>query len=324
MALTIVPFDEAHLDGACGLLAARQARSRRLEPVLPAGFETAAAVRAPLEELFRSPGAGGVIALRDGEAAGFVLASARLPQRVMIVPYHGLALAEGERPELLRELYASLADDWVRRGYFTHWVAVLDKDAAGREVWDSLGFGRELTAAVRKVAPPLPDAPELDVRAAGVDELDVIAALEDANARHHNTAPVFNPYLSEDRLRYRLQTEELLKEPVNAHFVAFEDGQPVGMNTFMSSPWLSPLVKPEKSIYLYQGVVFREHRGAGIGRGLLAHSLRWARDQGFDYCTLHYFSANIVGARFWQAAGFRPFQHHLSRIIDGRVAWAHP
>lgn len=324
MSLAIAPLAESHLEAASALLASEQKRRRGLEPLLPQKYEEAEAARGPLEEAFLTPGAGGFAAFRAGEMVAVLLAVQLMPGRVMAIPFHGYAIAPGEPLETYRELYAVLADNWVRRGFFLHSVMVVDGDRSLRDCWDSLGFGRWLTAASRDVHAPVPDAPELDIRKLGADHIDVISQLEAANARHHNTSPIFIPYLPEDRDGYRTRTEALLQEPGNAHFVAYEDGQPVGMNTFMTESRNSPLLRPEKDIYLFQGIVYEQYRHAGIGRGLLAHSMRWARDQGYSTCSLHYFSTNLLGSRFWTSNGFRPVAHILSRHIDERIAWARP
>jgi GNAT superfamily N-acetyltransferase len=322
--LTIAPFTEAHLQDAANLLAVEQKRRRALEPVLPAAFEDPNAAQGPLEEAFRTSSTAGYIALRDREPVAFLLAIARMPDRALTVPFHGHAKAPSEPFETYRELYAVLADDWVRRGFFTHRFMVLDGDRELRDCWDSLGFGRSLTTGVRDVTEPVADPPELDVRMLGAEHIDVITQLEVANARHHNASPVFVPYLPEDRERYRLETLDLLQEPRNAHFVAYEDGEPAGMNTFTTAARHSPLFQPESDVYLYQGIVYEPYRHAGIGRGLLARSMRWARDEGFTTCTLHWFSMNLSGARFWSSNGFRPAAHILGRRIDERIAWARP
>ncbi len=324
MGLTIVPFAEVHLDAASRLLAGDQKRRRRLDAALPAAFEQAEACRGPLEEAFRTPGAGGYVALRDGEPVAFLLALHRQPARAMAIPLHGYAIAAGEPLETYRELYAVLADDWVRRGFFSHSVIVLQPDLELRDCWDSLGFGRWLTMAVRDVSEPVADPPELDVRELGADNIDVITLLEAANARHHNSSPVFIPYLPEDRDGYRTRTEALFEDPLNAHFVAYEGGEPAGMNTFMVESRHSPLLQPEKDIYLFQGIVYEPYRHAGIGRGLLAHSMRWARAKGYSTCSLHFFAMNLSGSRFWTANGFRPAAHILTRHIDERMGWARP
>ena len=324
MALEISTFNEDHLEPASRLLAAEQKRRRMLDAALPAVHEAAEAARKPLEEAFRTPAAAGVVAYRGGDLVAFLLALPRLPARSMGIPFHCYAIGEGEPLETYRELYAELADRWVRRGFFNHTVLVLDGDRALRDLWDSLGFGRWLTTAIRSVAEPVSDPPELDIRELGTDSLDVITALEAANARHHNSSPIFIPYLPEDREMFRTRTEAMLEDPANAHFVAYEDGEPAGMNTFMTESRHSPLLQPERDIYLFQGIVYEPYRHAGIGRGLLAHSMRWARDHGYTTCSLHFFSANISGARFWTNNGFRPAAHVLSRHIDERIAWARP
>lgn len=324
MALTIIPFEERHLQDASRLLAADQKRRRALDQRLPAAFEAAEEALAPIEAAFRSPAAAGVVALRDGGLVAFLLAMQRLPERVMTVPFHGYAIAASESLETYRELYAVLADGFVRRGHFGHRVTVLDADLELRECWDSLSFGRALTTAIRYVDDPVADPPELDIRQLGGEHLDVIGQLEAANARHHNSSPVFIPYLDEDREGYRTRTAALLDDPLNAHFVAYEDGTPAGMNSFMTEARHSPLATPERDIYLFQGIVYESYRHAGIGRGLLAHSMRWARSRGYTTCSLHYFAANLVGSRFWTANGFRPVTHTLGRHIDERMAWARP
>jgi len=324
MPLRITPFEESHLDATSKLLAAEQKRRRGFDAGLPAAFEAAEATRPVLEEALRLPGAGGVVAMRDADMVAFLLALPRLPERAMAIPCHGYAIAAAETLETYRELYAALADAWVRRGFFSHRVWALDGDREVRDCWDSLGFGRGLTTGIRDVFEPVADPPELDVRELTGEHLDVIAQLEAANARHHNTSPVFIPYLPEDRDAYRTRTEALLQDRANAHLVAYERGEPAGMNTFMTESRHSPLLQPEKDIYLFQGIVYEPYRNAGIGRGLLAHSMRWARDQGYTTCSLHFFSMNLSGARFWTANGFRPAAHILSRHIDERMAWARP
>ena len=324
MALTIIPFAEQHLEAASRLLAREHRRRRGLDPMLPAGFEAGEEARRPLEEAFRTPGASGFGALRDRDLVAFLIGVPRIPGRVMAIPFHGYALATGEPLETYRELYAVIADEWVCRGFFLHSIILLDGDRELRDCWDSLGFGRWLTTGIRDVSAPVSDPPELDIRELGADHIDVFAQLEAANARHHNTSPIFIPYLPEDRDGYRARALALLENPSNAHFVAYEDGEPAGMNTFMTESRHSPLLQPEKDIYLFQGIVYEPYRHAGIGRGLLAHSMRWARDRGYTTCSLHFFSTNLSGARFWTANGFRPAAHVLSRHIDERIAWARP
>jgi GNAT superfamily N-acetyltransferase len=324
MPLSIVEFEEKHLEPAMRLLAADQKRRRAVEPVLPSTYEAAEQARGPLEETLHTLGASGVAAEREGRMVAFLLAVPRLPDRGMAVPFHGYAAEAGEDLETYRELYGALADGWVRRGFFGHSVTVLHGDRGLLDCWSSLGFGRILTVAVRDVREPVKDAPELDIRQAGPEDIAAVAGLLEANGRHHNTSPIFTPYIPESIEQVRSQTATALEDVANGHFIAYEDGEPVGMNTFLTDQRHSPLLTPEKDIYLFQGIVYEQHRHGGIGRGLLAHSMRWAREQGYTTCTLHYLAPNIVGARFWTSNGFRPIAHILVRRVDERMAWARP
>ena len=56
--LEIVPFSDAHLDDAAALLAARHARHREAEPLLPEDVD----FRAEVEREWRQEGASGVFA----------------------------------------------------------------------------------------------------------------------------------------------------------------------------------------------------------------------------------------------------------------------
>ena len=339
MALTITPFEEQHLEGAARLVAARHTRDRAREPALPDAFESPKDVRPHLERLFRRAGTVGVVAQRDGEPVGFLLAAAILPAptqfiaqfyppRSMSVPYHGHALGSDEDPSLYRELYAALAEGWMRRGFFDHFVEVADRDAAAREAWDSLGFAREVTCAAREVEQPVAQAdragglPALEVHQAGPEEIEVVAALGEALWQYHTGSPIFAPYVREVAESTREMSLALLAEAANAHFVAYSDGQPLGMNTFLASGFVSPLVVPEACVYLFQGIVYPQTRGGGVGRALLAHAMGWAQEQGYRWCALHFYAANLSGASFWLANGFRPLEHRLRRHIDERIAWA--
>jgi hypothetical protein len=171
MALSIIPFGEGHIEAGARLLAAQHKRNRAFEPLLPAQYEAAEEARPVLEELFRSEGAEGALAMRDREAVAMLFAVPRLPDRGMGLPLHGRALAPGEPAETYRELYAFLADRWVRRGFFSHTVSVLPGDSFDRDTWDSLGFGRWLTCGIRPVDQAVPAAPELDIRQLGPEHL---------------------------------------------------------------------------------------------------------------------------------------------------------
>ena len=336
MTLSVIPFEAQHLEGVALLLAQRHARDRARETALPVMFESADATRPLLDRDLHRPGAAGVVALRDGEPAGFLLSTAMLPRpehflaqffppRSMLIAYHGHALASREDASLYRELYAGLAGGWVERGFFDHFLNVPAQDAEGREAWDSLGFGRDTTCAMREVEQPVVPSGTttgVEVHQAGPEDVEVIEGLADALWRHHVGSPIFAPHLRETDEHMREMTVGLLADPSNAHFVAYDGDEPLGMNTFMPPSFLSPMETPEACVYLFQGIVYAQARGGGVGKTLLAHAMDWANQQGHRWCALHFAAPNPSGAAFWQANGFRPFEHRLRRHIDERIVWA--
>jgi GNAT superfamily N-acetyltransferase len=198
------------------------------------------------------------------------------------------------------------------------------RDRTVEEAFVSLGFGRTLTAALRGVEPigsVQPDGVEL--HAAAAEDSEVIFALNEELNLHHTRPPIFWPMLTETADSSHAFTRDLLNDPTtNAHWVAYEGGRPVGMNTFMAPFWISPMLTPEKTVYLYQGIVSEDARRGGLGRRILAQGVDWAREQGYEHVALHFASPNVSGARFWQSQGFAPIEHRMTRHIDERIAWA--
>src|SRR5438874_9547074 len=102
----IVPFADKHVADAAALLAARHARHREAEPLLPELEDPVAAV----ETDWRADGASGVFASRAGKPAAYLIGapvtiwSGRTWMRVNVA---GLAL-DGD-PETMRDVYAAAA-----------------------------------------------------------------------------------------------------------------------------------------------------------------------------------------------------------------------
>jgi GNAT superfamily N-acetyltransferase len=276
-----------------------------------------------------------VIAHSDGRPAGFLAAVLRTPSqlnigakfvrpRSAIVPYHGHALADPDDGELYRELYAALAAVWVERGYFSHYIEIPALDYAAAEAFSSLGFGRQTTLALRAVAEPLETAGAagIEIRRAGPSDLEAILRLSGMLGRHHASSPSFLPYLREPDAQIETDTRGWLNDWNNAFFVATRAGTTVGLQSYVAPAFLSELTRAEGMIYLFEGVVADGERRSGVGTALLAEGMHWAADTGLKTCALHFLSANLAAARFWQRHGFWPLTHTLTRHIDERVAWA--
>ncbi len=334
MAITISAFDSArHLDAAASLLAERHVRDRARDPRFPAAYEIPPACRPLIEQALGEFGAKGVVAVSDGEIVGFAvmapflaqpmhMTAAFFPPRTAQTGYSNHAAKAGMEHEVYRELYAALSADFVERGYFDHNVYIAPRDQAVEEAFVSLGFGRTLTAAMRGVE-PVEGGGSAELHQAGDEDASIVFGLNDELMRHHARAPIFWPLLKEPEESSHQFTRDLLADPkTNAHWVAYDNGKPIGMNTFMAPVWITPMLTPEKAIYLYQGIVSEDARRGGVGKAILKQGIDWAREQGYQHVALHFASPNVSGARFWQSQGFAPIEHRMTRHIDERIAWA--
>lgn len=330
--LTIVDLEEKKLDAAAQLLAERQKRLRKLNALLPAPSEHPAFCRPVIEEGLEQRGARGVGALLDGDLVGYlVMAPIVFGARDMVAAFfpprpaqmHG---SHAARPDVAfdayREMYAVLADEFVRRGYFDHLVYVPAGDTAAHDAFVSLSFGRALVAAIRNVDPVPLDGAQAELHEAGIEDLNVVMGLGEELLEHHARSPIFWPHLAEPYEGLEAHQRAHFEDPTTVHFVAYQRGTAVGMNSFVPPEWIDRVLRPDKTVYLYQGIVSEAARGGGIGRAILARGVEWARTQGYEHIALHYASPNISGARFWQSQGFKPIEYRLTRHIDERIAWA--
>ena len=141
----IRPFEDDHLDGAAALLAARHARHREVEPLLPAEVDFRAEIEKERDEL------PGVVALSGGEVVGYLLGKRR-EDKVGAHVWSYVAGHAVEDPELTRDLYAAAAGAWVEAGLTRHFFYV---PAIPELVdpWFRLSFGASSALAMRETSP---------------------------------------------------------------------------------------------------------------------------------------------------------------------------
>jgi GNAT superfamily N-acetyltransferase len=335
--ITVRPFVPNDLPAAAALLAARHKRDRQRLNALEPALEDPAACAALLAPLPPDTRADGVVALIDGRVAAFLFgermtlpptdfSSLFIPPQSIAISVQGHAAEPG--PDLFplyRAMYGELAARWVRSGFFQHQTHIFAGDPELQEAWVALGFGRMMTAAIRPVADPVATqttSRTVDVRRATDEDLDVVMGLGDTLLRFHSLSPMFWPFLAEPQPATREFQRMMLTADENGYFVAYDGGQAVAMQTFLRHGFLPAITPQERNTYLFEGIVEPGVRGGGLGTELLARGLAWAREQGDEYCTLHFASGNPSGAPFWLGHGFVPVEYTMTRRVDERVAWA--
>jgi len=324
MTREFLPFTSDHIAAAARLLAGRHAIQRKDEPRLSTAYESTTATAPMIEDIL--PRSSGVVAIEDGNVVGFLLGTAadEAGGRARIITMEGHAAATLDATELYREMYAAVAADWNDGGFFTHRIhlSALDRDAM--EAFYSLGFGQTLAIGLRDMS-PIPDASvAVRIERATPDDIADVQRLMMSMGRYNSTSPLFRPYMAPIEAEWsRKQTVlDQLADENFAFWFAYEGDEAVAIMIFRPPEQTELMANPDDAIYLWFAIVQPGTRTGGIGKAMVDNGLRWARERGMKHCTVSWFTANVIGARFWRERGYEPVLYRLERRIDERIAWA--
>lgn len=327
----IIPFVEAMLEPAAGLLARRHALDRRSHPDLPAAFENASRARGLIEEAWHREGVSGAAAVLGGELVGYLVGDlvTQAPwERSAWIRPAGCALAPEYGGDLLADLYAAVGATWVARGCFAHFALVSTADPVWLNCWFRLSFGVEQVYALLPLpAEPLaevPLPPGIEIRRASADDSAHLERLSMIIGDELAREPVWAASLPELRAQRRAGWAELPQDPEARVWLALQAGQAIACQAyFPAASSAEPLFAPEGCIELSVAATLAAVRGRGVGRSLAAHALAWAHREGYRSCLTDFRSANRSASRFLGGIGFKPIGYRLVRRIDQRIAWAH-
>ncbi|MEX1358175.1 MAG: GNAT family N-acetyltransferase [Gaiellaceae bacterium] len=278
------PFSDGDLDSAAALLAARHARHREAEPLLPADVD----FRAEVEELWRQPRAAGAVSV-----TGFLIGAPREDPVWGPNVWVELAGHAVEEAEEVRDLYALAAQRWVGEGNTRHYVIVPATDAPLLDAWFRLGFGQQHTIFLR-MGTHDPSASSREDRGCRPSRGDQVAPPLPNAPRAMRTHP------EEDRVA------------AGDVLVAERDGSLVGCVYLAVRE--AGLHRP-RSAFLAWAAIVPEARGSGLGLALTQASLAWARSRGYDVIATDWRVTNLLASRFWPARGFRTTFLRLYRSI---------
>jgi ribosomal protein S18 acetylase RimI-like enzyme len=313
---SIEPFADDHLDAAGELLAERHRRHREAEPLLPAAYEEPTAARAEVEALWRADDTPGAVAIRDGRVVGYVVGRRKEDTwgaNVWVDPAgHAVGWAED-----VRDLYAAVAERWVRSGWNAHYVVVPASDAELVASWFRLSFGQQHAYGVREL-PADPSWPE-SVREAETGDIDELLRISPVLAEHQLLAPVFSTLaFDEDEAELREEWAKDIAAQDVACLVVERDGRIVSgffLCPLEHSSMHTGLARPEHMSFLAWAATDPEARGTGAGVALTDAGFAWAREHGYEAMVTDWRVTNLLSSRFWPARGFRTTFLRLHRLI---------
>jgi ribosomal protein S18 acetylase RimI-like enzyme len=226
--------------------------------------------------------------------------------------------------DLYRDLYAALAADLVREGFFYHQAVVPAGDQGALLAWFSLSFGQEQVHALQPVWESEPEPtppPGIAIRRATPADLDAILTVAHLIAQHQAASPVFGALLPEQPLGWREGWTEMLADPNAWVYIAERERAILGYQGWeMAAP--GDLLTPLNTAYLHVSATKPESRGLGIGQALTQYGMHEGAQRGLHVAATDWRSTNLLASRFWPRQGFQPVAYRLARRIDERVAWA--
>jgi ribosomal protein S18 acetylase RimI-like enzyme len=318
--LEVVPFSEEHLEDAAGLLAARHARQREVEPLLPERFEGPGPAHEELLAAWHADGASGAAAFRKGRLIGYLVAAPRdvevWGENVWIEPA-GHAV---EEPEDIRDLYAAAAARWFDEERRRHYALVPATDAELVDAWFRLGFGQQRAHGVQKI-PAQVDVrvpAGFDIREPREDDIEALLAVDFALPAHQRSSPVFSPRPLPTNDSLRVEWRSTLAGDEEKVLIGCLEGRPVACWSVSPAELSSHhrgLARPDRACYLGFASTLPEIRGSGIGVALTDASLAAAAEEGYAAMVTDWRVTNLLASRFWPKRGFRPAFFRLYRSI---------
>lgn len=311
--LEVRPIDATDVPIAATLLARRQVRHRRDQPLLSARYEDVDVAAVELAAALAAPDASGAVATRDGDVVGFLVGSPK-PGEVwgpnVWVEAAGQAVTDAE---VMRDLYAVAATRWFDEGRTAHYVLVPAHDTDLTRAWYRLGFGQQHAHGIRPapISRAIPavraSSGRVSVRRAERDDIPVLAELDLELPRHQGLAPTFSAGQLGSLEDNIAEWEEDFDDPDYATFVAVRDGavigSAIGCALTKSGSHIS-LARADNAGFLGFAAVFPSARGTGAGRALGEAVLEWAAGNGFDSVVTDWRVTNLLSSRAWPALGF--------------------
>lgn len=327
------PFVEADLEEAAELLARRHQNDRAHEQALPERFTQPLAARTAIEKTWHDAHQSGVVARHEGQLIGYLIGVPKTSGpwgRGVWVELPGHAIDPTFGAEVYRDLYAAISPSWVSLGFLAHYALIPASDRDALEAWFALSFGKEQTHGIRETAPAsafdVPADPTLEIRQAGLADLDASLELDDIIPIQHSRSPVYAPFPPYDREEVRQESIEILENKQWKLWLAFRNGRVVGCQLFIPAkpgPGTADMLYSEQYSCLAIGATREEEQGRGVGRALTAHGLAADHAAGYTHCITDWRATNLLSSRFWPRQGFRPVAYRLSRRLDENILWAH-
>lgn len=315
--LKITPLREEHLEAAAELVGMRYRHLLQQIPYLPAQYAKAGTFLPMLKDLQQSPGSG-LAAFRGNRLVGFLagwkMASFRGKPSVYSPEWaNGADTQDSSR--IYEALYSRMAADWLAEKYSAHYISLFPDDPEVLKTWNWLGFGMAAVDAMRRMDPLPGVATGVDIRRAGLDDLELVMELQEDLYQYHTWSPIFLMGHRNERNYY----QDWLQDPNKVVWLAFWKGEPAAfMRLGPADQEVAAIIRDEKTTSIYGAYTKENMRRTGLGAALLAHALQYAQEAGYERCAVSFEPMNPLGKGFWLKT-FTPVCLSMARFVDERL-----
>ena len=324
-----LPFTDEMILEAGRLLAERHKRNRVSLPFLPEKFEDPQIASKAVEALWKEKHKNGYAAFYNGSMVAYLIGETTTNSwgRAGYVYLPGYAVARDENPMTLQDLYVQLGEDWVKRGYFDHYLYLSAADVDVIRAMFDLGFGKERIDALMDLrTAAIPDVEEttgITIRRAGKGDNAYLGSFSNVIMRALAKPPYWHPTVPEDWEDLREGWSELADDEEWTIWLAFEMDEALGMIGFRpEEEQATQLLASPRTLYLSVAATKPEARGRGINTYLSWYGLEEMRKQGYDYCYTNWISPNLLASRFWPRFGFQDAAYRLAKKVSPMITWA--
>lgn len=320
-----IPFSQEHISAVAELLSARHIEDCKHQPFLPDDFGKIDCAETAIRTVLDKDNTGGFVAIEKGEMVGYMLGTLN-EKDYLGDKSQGWVYLPGYASQdiaLYSELYARIAEKWVKQGCYDHFVHVTASNHSGQDIWFSMGFGREQAhgllqldkANIRDV-----DTLGLTIRESTTKDEIYFRQMSQWISRYQVWTPTFAPVTSEYLNNQTDSFATLTNDDEATSFLAFKNNELVGYQVYYDvEEDKGDMMHLRGATELVVSATKPDLKGQGIGRVLTQHAFAEMQSRAYKICVTDWRTANRASSHFWINMGFVPTHYRLARRLDDRI-----
>ena len=312
-----IPLRQEHLEDAARLVSERYQHLCGQVPDLPQHYADPSQLALLLQDIIK-PEIPGVAALQGSRLVGFLTAW-HMPnfrgKRSIFSPEWANAAVLEDSARIYDALYREISGDWSTEKYSAHYISLFPNDRQALQQWHWLGFGMFAVDGLRSVEPIPCSQPGVQIRRAGLEDIETVVALHDELWKYIKGPPIFVLNDRNDRKFF----EEWLQDSGKVIWLACSQDEPLAfLRMGPADDDVCTIIVDEQTTSIYAAFTCQKARRAGVATALLAQALQSAQSCGYLRCAVPFEPMNRLGSQFWLRY-FQPVCYSFLRIIDERL-----